>query len=170
MALEREPKRRRRYYDYRSPSRRSRGAVGRRRSSERRGRPRPNKKRLDAASASGLASDKTLAGRGYDSDPIGGGPRVPRRASAPPPGKGEKKKRRGSEPNAAALLTNRSQHGVSPSRRRRSSAPLRSFQAGSSHQGFPRRKRVSFPDDHETTRTDGESRPRLLGRPKAQKE
>jgi hypothetical protein len=27
---------------------------------------------------------------------------------------------------------------------------------------------VSFPDDHETTRTDGESRPRLLGRPKAQ--
>jgi hypothetical protein len=53
-----------------------------------------NKKRLDTASSSGLASDKTLADRGYDSDPTGGGPRVPRPASAPEPGKGEKQKQR----------------------------------------------------------------------------
>jgi hypothetical protein len=50
-----------------------------------------NKERLDAASGSGLASDKTLGSRGYDPDPSGGGPKVPRQL-APPAGRRRKKR------------------------------------------------------------------------------
>jgi hypothetical protein len=50
-----------------------------------------NKKRLDAASGSGLASDTTLGSRGYDPDPSGGGPKMPRQV-APPAGKRPRKR------------------------------------------------------------------------------
>jgi hypothetical protein len=53
-----------------------------------------NRERLDAASSTGLASEKTLSSRGYDPDPSGGGPKVPRQV-APPTGKQPKKRRRG---------------------------------------------------------------------------
>jgi hypothetical protein len=52
-----------------------------------------NKERLDAASGSGLASDETLGSRGYDPDPSGGGPKIPRQV-APPAGKPKKRRRR----------------------------------------------------------------------------
>ncbi|MGH2975500.1 MAG: hypothetical protein ACRDLL_11625 [Solirubrobacterales bacterium] len=53
-----------------------------------------NKRRLDAAGSTGLASEKTLSTRGYDPDPAGGGPTVPKPTGAPPPGKRKKKRRR----------------------------------------------------------------------------
>jgi hypothetical protein len=49
-----------------------------------------NKARLDSASHTGLASDKTLSVRGYDPDPAGGGPKLPRQVQA---GKRRKKRR-----------------------------------------------------------------------------
>jgi hypothetical protein len=52
-----------------------------------------NKERLEAASSAGLASDKTLGSRGYDPDPSGGGPKVPRQVASPA-GKRRKKRRR----------------------------------------------------------------------------
>ena len=53
-----------------------------------------NKARLESANSTGLASDKTLSHRGYDPNPEGGGPRVPKQVQAAQTGKRRKKRRR----------------------------------------------------------------------------
>ena len=53
-----------------------------------------NKARLDAASSTGIPSDSTLSGRGYDTDPGGGGPQAPKQVVKRQVVSRRKKKRR----------------------------------------------------------------------------
>ena len=53
-----------------------------------------NKARLESSGPSGLASDKTLQGRGYDPDPQGGAPKLPRQSAPPTTAKKRRKRRK----------------------------------------------------------------------------
>ncbi len=52
-----------------------------------------NKQRIESASSSGIASNRTLQDRAYDPDPTGGGQKLPQQSAAPLQ-KGKRRKRR----------------------------------------------------------------------------